>query len=444
MSSQYPYSGYQPPRRVGNQPSSRPQPVPPPRVTYPQSSSMVTAGVQGGGQPPATPPTPPVAERTPEPPPVPSHTTQGSGGSKGPGWGALIAAMVGTAAVSVGLTMGLSLGPSATEGNAQPVASQSEDRTPVFTGEIPDWEAVAAAVEPATVTISVSSGESGGTGSGAIIDPSGVIVTNNHVVATVANGGEISVTLSDGRVYPAELVGTDPTTDLAVIRLLEEPQGLVAVNLASSESLRVGEPVMAIGAPLGLSGTVTTGVISALDRPVAVSGDGEGTEPVITNAIQVDAAINQGNSGGPLFDRTGAVIGINSSIASLSNSAETAGSIGLGFAIPVDLVKSVTQQILETGTVKHALLGVTIGSGIAQFEGASQVGAVVGEVNPGSAAEEAGLRPGDVIIGLDGHPVVSGPSLTGYVRRYVAGDQVTLDVVRDGVKQQVPVVLQEK
>lgn len=444
MSSQYPYSGYQPPRRVGNQPSSRPQPVPPPRVTYPQSPSTVTAGVQGGGQPPAMPPNPPVAERTPEPHPVPRRTTQGSGGSKGPGWGALIAAMVGTAAISVGLTMGLSLGPSATEGNAQPVAAQSEDRTPVFTGEIPDWEAVAAAVEPATVTISVSSGEAGGTGSGAIIDPSGVIVTNNHVVATVANGGEISVTLSDGRVYPAELVGTDPTTDLAVIRMLGEPQDLVAVNLASSESLKVGEPVMAIGAPLGLSGTVTTGVISALDRPVAVSGDGEGSEPVITNAIQVDAAINQGNSGGPLFDRTGAVIGINSSIASLSNSAETAGSIGLGFAIPVDLVKSVTQQILETGTVKHALLGVTIGSGIAEVEGTSQVGAVIGEVNPGSAAEEAGLRPGDVIVGLDGHPVVSGPSLTGYVRRYVAGDQVTLDVVRDGVKQQVPVILQEK
>ena len=364
--------------------------------------------------------------------------------SKGPGWGSLVAGMVLAAAIAVGSTVAITAGLGGFGESSGTVAAQSSGHAPVVTGDLPDWEAVAAAVRPATVTISAVSKESAGTGSGVIIDPKGVVVTNHHVVSGVIKGGELTVTLSDGRVFEGELVGTDSTTDLAVLEITGDPQDLTAANLASSSDLVVGQPVMAIGSPLGLSDTVTTGVISALDRPVTVTGEGAGDDPVVTNAIQVDAAINQGNSGGPLFDQTGAVIGINSSIASLGESAATAGSIGLGFAIPVDLVKSVTDQILTNGTVKHALLGVQVTTDVAEVDGANQVGALIDQVTPGGAAAEAGLAPGDVIIAAGGRPVVSGPSLTGYIRRYGAGDVVTLEVVRSGEKQEIDVTLQER
>lgn len=398
-------------------------------------------------------PTPPIAK------------TQRSKRS-GPGWGALVGAMVATALVAVGATIAvIDLESTGGTSTSQPSALTSQSGGTVApvptTGEAPDWEAVAAAVRPATVSIAAQGQTTAATGSGVIIDTDGSIVTNNHVVADVVGGGELDVTLSDGRLYTAELVGTDPTTDLAVIRLVSAPDDLVAATLVDEENLSVGQPVMAIGSPLGLSDTVTTGVISALDRPVVVQSatgaDGQGgvdpfglqnsnsqVEAVYTNAIQIDASINPGNSGGPLFDANGRVIGINSSIASMSSSSETAGSIGLGFAIPAVIVRNVSQQILTTGTVKHALLGVQIRSAEAEIGGAKRVGAGIASVNPGGAAEAAGLREGDVIVGVDGHAVVSGSSLTGYIRRYQAGDEVTLDVVRDGQDQQVEVTLQEK
>ncbi len=336
-----------------------------------------------------------------------------------------------------------------TSASAQNLQSSSETVEPVSTtGTVPDWEAVAAAVRPATVTIQVS-GESGSaSGSGVIIDKDGHIITNHHVVSGVLSGGNITVTLHDGRLYTAQIVGTDQTTDLAVLALNDPPSDLTAALLGDSSTLKVGQPVMAIGAPLGLADTVTTGIVSALDRPVSVQGESDPAaqqaEVVVTNAIQIDASINPGNSGGPLFDGEGAVVGINSSIASMESGQGSAGSIGLGFAIPVNLASSVASQILETGVAQHALLGVQIGTVSVLSDGEQRLGAEVAAVTEGGAAHNAGLTVGDVIIGIDGNSVTSGSSLTGYVRRYTAGDEVTLDVIRNGQYMQMPVILQER
>lgn len=383
-------------------------------------------------------------------------------GRKGPGWAGTLAGMVITCLATLAIVFGVwgaqspfsaSSEMTGSNGGAsqQPslVQSGAEVVEPVETmGGVPDWEAVAAAVRPATVSIFVSGDNEAASGSGVIIDSEGHVITNQHVVSGYAEGGSITVTLHDGRLFTATIVGSDTTTDLAVLVLDEPPADLTAALLGDSTNLVVGEPVMAIGAPLGLADTVTTGVISALDRPVAVSGGTDSqtgqSDVVVTNAIQIDASINPGNSGGPLFNAHGAVIGINSSIASLGSSPAEAGSIGLGFAIPVNLAKSVAAQIIETGSAQHAMLGVQIGTGVVQVGDESRLGAVVAEVTSGGAAEGAGVLKGDVIVGIDGKPVTSGPSLTGYVRRYNAGDQVVLDVVRDGQNQQVTVTLQQK
>lgn len=378
----------------------------------------------------------------------------------GPGWGALIVAMVVTALVAVAAVFGIwgsdspfSASPDMTDTTGEPasVISQSgaEVVEPVETTEgAADWEAVAAAVGPATVSIYVEGETESASGSGVIIDGAGHVVTNNHVISGVGQTGSITVTLHDGRLYSASIVGADATTDLAVLALDNPPSDLTAALLGDSSTLEVGQPVMAIGAPLGLADTVTTGIISALDRPVAVQGSvdvqTQQAEVVVTNAIQVDASINPGNSGGPLFDSSGAVIGINSSIASTSSDSSSAGSIGLGFAIPVNLAKTIVDQILETGSAQHALLGVQIQTAAVEVEEGQRLGAHVAAVVPGGAADLGGLQTGDVIVGIDGKSVTSGPALTGYVRRYQAGDSVELEVVRDGVTQNVTVTLQQK
>lgn len=247
----------------------------------------------------------------------------------------------------------------------------------------------------------------------------------------------VTVTLADGRIYQAEPVGQDETTDLAVVRLADPPSDLTPATLGSSAGLAVGQDVLAVGNPLGLDSTATTGIISALDRPVVTQSR---TESVVTNAIQVDAAVNPGNSGGPLFDAAGEVIGINSSIASLSGGG-SAGSIGLGFAIPVDQAAAVAEQLIEDGEVKHAFLGVGLGESTVEVDGVTRAGAQVQQVEQGSPAAEAGLRQGDVVTAIDGRAVDSAASLTGYVRQYTAGDEATLTVVRDGVADEVGVTL---
>ena len=401
-----------------------------------------------------------------------STLTRARPARRGPGWLALLIAMIVTALVAIGGTYSLVAaqdGGSATQtpGSETGTTSTTAQSVPQVTasGDSPDWEAVAQAVSPATVSITVQSSTAEGVGSGVIYDADGHIVTNYHVISTAAgsSGGTITVTLSDGRLYEASIVGYDETTDLAVIQLENPPSDLTVARFGSSADLVVGQNVMAIGSPLGLSNTATTGVISALDRPVEVATEDEPQQvdpndpfgqlqgqqnqqasgsSVITNAIQVDASINPGNSGGPLFDASGSVIGINSSIASMASGSSSAGSIGLGFAIPSDLVASVTNQLISTGTVDHAVLGVTIQSGTATVDGTTTVGAEVVSVTGGGAADQAGIREGDVILSIDGNTVSSGKSLSGFVRRYTGGSEVQVELARDGATQDVTVTLQ--
>ena len=370
---------------------------------------------------------------------------------KGPGWVALICAML----VAIGLTLGAVF-------YARPAMLRASTPTNLNGGTVAavpasnssgtDWTDVASAVSPAVVTIQTQGASSGGTGSGVIYDAQGDIVTNYHVISSVLGGGQIQVTLADGRLYSASIVGHDKTTDLAVIRLENPPSDLTVARFASSANLEVGAPVMAIGAPLGLSNTVTTGIVSALNRPVEVSMDEDSSSQnstqassdlVVTNAIQIDASINPGNSGGPLFDATGAVIGINSSIKSLATSSDgQAGSIGLGFAIPSDLVVSVADQLIATGSASHGMLGVTVKAATTTVGSDTYVGAEVQDVSPGSGASAAGIRSGDVIVKVEGQEVTSPKQLIGYVRRYKAGDTVAMTIVRDGATQDVSVRIQ--
>jgi putative serine protease PepD len=315
----------------------------------------------------------------------------------------------------------------------------SSDTVPVSgsTAQDPNWEAVTKAVSPSVVAISVTTSQGGAQGSGVVIDDEGRVVTNNHVVA---GADTVQVTLSDGRIYPAKVVGTDPTTDLAVVQLQDPPDDLRPAALGDSAGVTVGEPVMAVGNPLGLANTVTTGIVSAVDRPVTTQGEG-GSDATVTNAIQVDAAVNPGNSGGPLFDAEGRVIGINSSIATLSSGS---GSIGLGFAIPVNLVKNIASQLIDSGVAKHAFLGVGLDDGTATADGVTRAGALVKTVSDGSPAAAAGLKEGDVIVAIGDKPVGGAESLTAYVRSYTAGDTVTLTVVRDGKALEVDATLATK
>ena len=370
---------------------------------------------------------------------------------KGPGWVALLCAML----LTIGLTLGavflvrpaLLRASAPTNLNGGTVAT-----VPASNSSGTDWTDVASAVSPAVVTIQAQGASSGGTGSGVVYDAQGDIVTNYHVIASALGGGQIQVTLADGRLYSAEVVGHDKTTDLAVIRLDNPPSNLTVARFASSANLEVGAPVMAIGAPLGLSNTVTTGIVSAVNRPVEVSVDEDSSSQdstqassdlVVTNAIQIDASINPGNSGGPLFDATGAVIGINSSIKSLSSSSDgQAGSIGLGFAIPSDLVVSIADQLIASGSASHGLLGVTVRSATTTIGADTYVGAEVQDVSAGSGASAAGIRVGDVIIKVEGQEVSSAKQLIGYVRRYKAGDTITMTIVRNGQTQDVSVRIQ--
>ena len=369
---------------------------------------------------------------------------------KGPGWGAFLGAML----LTVGLTLGalFYVRPAMLRASTPTNLNSGTVATVPASSDATDWTAVASAVSPAVVTIQAQGASSGSTGSGVIYDAQGDIVTNYHVISSVLTGGQIQVTLADGRLYAARVVGHDKTTDLAVIRLDNPPEDLTVARFATSSTLQVGAPVMAIGAPLGLSNTVTTGIVSALNRPVEVSMDEDSTSQdqtqassdlVITNAIQIDASINPGNSGGPLFDATGAVIGINSSIKSLATSSDgQAGSIGLGFAIPSDLVVSVADQLIATGSASHGMLGVTVKAATATVGSDTYVGAEIQEVTSGSGAAIAGLRVGDVILTVEGQEVTSPKQLVGYVRRYRAGDTVTMTIERNGQTQDVSVTIQ--
>lgn len=314
------------------------------------------------------------------------------------------------------------------------------------TGEAPDWQTVASGVSGSVVSIQTAMANGTAKGSGAIIDTEGHIITNNHVIS---GAQQIQVTLANGNIYSAQLVGTDTTTDLAVIKLDNPPSGLKAVEFADSDKLAVGENVMAIGNPLGYDDTATTGIVSALNRPVTVTDDNN--NEIVTNAVQIDAAINPGNSGGPTFNAAGQVIGINSSIASTATSSGSAGSIGIGFAIPSNLVKRVADEIIKDGSVKHVALGVVIKSDTVEADGVTRGGATITKssatgsaVVSGGPADKAGLKEGDTIVAFNGNAVNNNYSLLGFVRAAALGDKATLTIVRDGKTMDVDVTLDQE
>ncbi len=336
--------------------------------------------------------------------------------------------------------------------------------------EVTQTTAIAAKVLPSVVTIAASSSSSGGTGSGVVLSADGYVVTNTHVVTLDGATGDaaITATTSDGKVYQATVVGTDPTYDLAVIKL-EDASGLTPIEFADSAKLNVGDTTVAVGAPLGLSNTVTTGIVSALNRSIQIASsaapeegtdgqqnDGESpfqfdfgqgqrpgsaTSSISIAVIQTDAAINPGNSGGALVDAEGKLIGINVAIASTGgSSSDGAGSIGVGFSIPSNIAKRISDEIIADGQATHGLLGAMVGDA-ATREGATTAGAYISEVTPGGAAAEAGLKAGDVVTSFAGLPVTDATDLTAQVRALAGGATATVVYQRDGSTGTVEVTL---
>jgi putative serine protease PepD len=285
---------------------------------------------------------------------------------------------------------------------------------------------VAAAVLPTVVQIEESGAGGSGTGSGFVIRQDGYILTNNHVVEGAADGGTLTVRFQDGSSAPATIVGRDSSYDLAVIKV--DKTGLPTATLGNSDGIVVGDATIAVGSPLGLEGTVTSGIVSALNRPVTAGGSGESS---FINAIQTDAAINPGNSGGPLLDAEGKVIGVNSAIASLGASqGAQSGSIGLGFAIPINQAKRVADEIIQTGRSTHPIIGVSINT---QYTGA---GAQIAEVTPDGPAAAAGLSSGDIIVKVGDRTVADSTELIVAIRTYAPGDTIGL-TLQDGTTVQV-------
>ncbi|MBT2490453.1 trypsin-like peptidase domain-containing protein [Streptomyces sp. ISL-96] len=404
------------------------------------------------------------------PPPPPAHPTYGGGGSGdsgGPAWGApmppvppgprrkrtggLVAGVLAAALVAGGVGGGI--GYWAAERNDSPTDSTTVSASGTAEGFKRDpgtVAAVAAKALPSVVTIEAQGGDGeGGTGTGFVYDVQGHIVTNNHVVASAADGGELSVTFSNGKKYDAEVVGRAEGYDVAVLKLKSAPAGLAPLPLGDSDKVAVGDSTIAIGAPFGLSNTVTTGIISAKNRPVA-SGDGQNSKASYMSALQTDASINPGNSGGPLLDARGAVIGINSAIQSAGTGGfgqSQAGSIGLGFAIPVNQAKTVAQQLIKTGEPVYPVIGATV-----SMDPKSDGGAVIADrgtggtaaVPPDSPAGRAGLKAGDVITKLDDRVIDSGPTLISEIWTHKPGDKVTLTYERDGKTATAEVTLGQR
>jgi putative serine protease PepD len=295
---------------------------------------------------------------------------------------------------------------------------------------------VAAAVQPSVVSIAVSAAGQSGEGSGVILRSDGTILTNNHVVDAAATGGTITVRLSDGRSASATIVGRSPADDLAVIRT-RGLSGLTPATLGSSDSLHVGDTVLALGSPLGLQGSVTSGIVSALDRAITLGSSQDqaaGGAPTVVQALQTDAAINPGNSGGPLVDAQGRVVGITTAIATLGARSGQSGSIGLGFAIPMDSAKRIADSLAAGKQPTHAALGVEISD-------APAGGAAISRVTAGSAAARAGLATGDVVTTLDGAQITDSASLRAAVRSHAPGDAVVLTYTRGGDTRQATVTL---
>ena len=340
------------------------------------------------------------------------------------------AVLIAVLAGSIGGVLGVNAGGGDLFNRVQLVSSTSTIQ------RAPDSVAgIAQRVLPSVVSISTRSIGGSGTGSGFVIDSSGYILTNNHVISKAAQtGGSIQVSLSDGTFYSAKVIGRDASYDLAVLKI--NASGLKALQFGDSDAVAVGDLVIAIGSPLGLSGTVTTGIISAKNR--AVTAGESDSESSFINALQTDAAINPGNSGGPLVDATGAVIGVNSAIASLGTTSQL-GSIGLGFAIPINQARKTADQLIKSGVATYPVIGVSLNMNYT--ENGAQVATNGRGILPESPAEKAGLRGGDVIIEIDGKEIYSPEELIVSVRAKNVGDRVTLGYLRDGVKKTVTLTL---
>ena len=296
---------------------------------------------------------------------------------------------------------------------------------------------IAARVSPSVVSIEVSKGNNGGSGSGFFLDSTGHILTNNHVISLAAiAGANIQVKLANGKNYDAELVGRDVSYDLAVIKIAVTDAP--ALQLGDSDKIQVGDGVIAIGSPLGLTGTVTSGIISAKNRPVTSGG---GTrESSFINALQTDAAINPGNSGGPLVDLSGAVVGINSAIATTgSGFGGQSGSIGLGFAIPINQARKTADQLIKNGSSTYPIMGVSLDT---RYSGVgAKIPDEIGSVTPGGPAALAGIKPGDIIIEIDGKAVATADEAIITVRSRNVGDKIKVKFKRQGDTKEVSLVL---
>jgi len=346
---------------------------------------------------------------------------------------------LGTALVVGGVVGGVIVGATQSSGStAGPGTSASS--TTANTASACPVTSVAEQVIPSVVTIGASGPNGSGTGSGEVIRSGGYILTNNHVISVAAaSGGSVQVLFADGQTAMATITGRDPQTDLAVLHVQTSRQ-LKVISLGSSSSVKVGQPVVAIGAPLGLSGTVTSGIISALDRTVEVPGEADRTA-LLVSALQTDASINPGNSGGALVNCEGQLVGVPTAGAAVPNSA--GGSIGLGFAIPVDLAKRIADEIIATGRVTHAFFGLQtapIPPAAAEQAGLPE-GLFVQAVTPGGPAAAAGLRPEDVITKIDGEPATSNIQLQELTLTKKPGDTVSIEYTRDGQSATATVTL---
>lgn len=354
-----------------------------------------------------------------------------------PAWAVVVLAVVGAVVlVGAGVLGGLTLrsGTSAVSSAlSRPLSADSRS--------VCDAEKVAEDVLPSIVTIGVRAGDgSGGTGSGEIITADGYILTNNHVIAPAAEGADIVVLYNDGSTHPAKLVGRSPRADIAVVKV--EGSGLPVIRQGDSASLKVGQPVVALGAPLGLSSTVTTGVVSALGRTVPVQSDSD-RNAVLADAIQTDASINPGNSGGALVDCDGRLVGVNSAIATVPGATGVAGggSVGIGFAVPQAVAMPIAQQIIDTGKVVYPTFGLSVSPVVPGQGGEGEPGLYVQSVVPGGPAAQAGLQPGDIITKVDGQQVTSVDDLTAKQLTSKPGDRVTVAYIRDGKTNRTTVTL---
>jgi putative serine protease PepD len=358
----------------------------------------------------------------------PRSTTPGRGFA-GPAWWIGVVTVVALVAALIGGGVGVAVG--------NRIAFLPDSN--FSTAPVGAVEQVAARVLPAVVQLRVRAGNQAGTGSGIVLSPDGLLLTNNHVIEPAAAGaGQITVLFQNGESTSAQIIGRDPTSDIAVVKA-QNVAGLTPIVLGNSDSVRVGQQVIAIGSPLGLGGTVTTGIVSALNRAVPVGRDTASNLPAVLDAIQTDAAINPGNSGGPLVDIQGRLIGINSAIASTGGGdAGPGGSVGLGFSIPVNQAKRIAEQLQRTGHATAAILGVQVASGSRLASLNDPPGAKIAAVSPNGPASKAGLKADDLIVKVNDRRVAYGDELVAAVRSLQPGDTITL-LLSDG--RSVPVVL---